>query len=76
MAAAKNATATKEAVKLVKEYKVTGKGFKSKSEAIRNLKRYLKKALRVPGLWYKEMNLLFCSGHIPQHRSQRQTRQQ
>lgn len=50
MAAAKNATAAKEAAKLVKEYKVTGKGFKNKSEANTELKKVFEKGFKSAGL--------------------------
>lgn len=50
MAAAKNATAEKEATKPVKEYKVTGKGFRSKSEANTQLKKVFEKGFKSAGL--------------------------
>lgn len=50
MAAARNATAAKEAVKPVKEYKVIGKGFKSKSEANTELKKVFEKGFKSAGL--------------------------
>lgn len=50
MAAAKNATAAKEATKQAKEYKVTGKSFKSKQEANTELKKVFEKGFKSAGL--------------------------
>lgn len=62
MAAAKNATAAKEAAKPVKEYKVTGKGFKSKSEANTELKKVFEKGFKSAGLMVQGSEFVILFG--------------
>lgn len=62
MAAAKNATAAKEAAKPAKEYKVTGKGFKSKSEANTELKKVFEKGFKSAGLMVRGSEFVILFG--------------
>lgn len=62
MAAAKNATAAKEAAKPEKEYKVTGKGFKSKSEANTELKKVFEKGFKSAGLMVQGSEFVILFG--------------
>lgn len=62
MAAGKNATAAKEAVKQVKEYKVTGKSFKDKSEANTELKEVFKKGFKSAGLMVQGSEFVILFG--------------
>lgn len=61
MAAGKNATAAKGAVKPAKEYKVIGKSFKDKSEANTEIKKVFEKGFKSAGLMVRgnEFVILF-----------------
>lgn len=62
MAAAKNATAAKEATKQAKEYKVTGKSFKSKQEANTELKKVFEKGFKSAGLMVRGNEFVILYG--------------
>lgn len=62
MAAAKNATAAKEATKQAKEYKVTGKSFKGKQEANTELKKVFEKGFKSAGLMVRGNEFVILYG--------------
>lgn len=62
MAAGKNATAAKEAAKPAKEYKVTGKSFKDKSEANTELKKVFEKGFKSAGLMVRGNEFVILYG--------------
>lgn len=61
MAATKNATA-KEAKKQVKEYKVTGKRFKSKQEANKEISKAFEKGFKSAGLMVQKNEFVVLFG--------------